>query len=323
MNVNRGNFSFHSTAVLVFLIILTGCHPRSELLEPSLVYTPQKRQFESLPSAFDDLRLDEAKSDWGKELVLGRAFARELDYYRAITTLKRALFLLPRENTMRRMEVEFHIIQCYFLGKKYHEALQTFECGTIRTANSAFPAFRDLLVILYESYLKTDEIEKAGAILYLMEKGDPETAQNLKLFTALDVGDLSNIFAISRQHLHCKELTQFLNQYHRCSKSVKKAQMLNAVLPGAGYLYVGQKKSALTSLILNTSFIAATYYFFDTGNWGAGLFTASLEFGWYFGGINGAGLAAKEYNEHLYNELGKDTMIKQRLFPVLMFQVGF
>ncbi len=159
--------------------------------------------------------------------------------------------------------------------------------------------------------------------MYLMEKGDPETALDLKLFTSLDSGDLSCVGSLAKQHPHCEDFSQFINSYCRCSKSVKKAQFLNAVLPGAGYYYVGQRKSALTSLVINTSFIAATYYFFDQGNWGAGLFAASLEFGWYFGGINGAGLAAKEYNECLYNNLGKDLMIKRSLFPALMLQTGF
>ena len=40
----------------------------------------------------------------------------------------------------------------------------------------------------------------------------------------------------------------------------------------------------------------------------AGIFTASLEAGWYLGGINGAGLSAKIYNDRLYSELGKEAL---------------
>ena len=79
----------------------------------------------------------------------------------------------------------------------------------------------------------------------------------------------------------------------------------------------------MTSFMINASFIAASWYFFDHGNYGAGIITSSLEFGWYFGGINGAGLAAKEWNQHIYNIKGKELMIEMRLFPVLMLEASF
>ena len=45
--------------------------------------------------------------------------------------------------------------------------------------------------------------------------------------------------------------------------------------------------------------------------------------GWYFGGINGAGLAAQEYNERVYERLARDTMIENKLFPILMLEKAF
>lgn len=322
MSVNKSKF-FRAGVIFSLLLILSGCHPRSHLLEPKLNYTPQKRQIEGMSSEFKALSSEELEQEWGKELKIGISFIRELDYYRAITSLKRSLFLMPEDVNDRHIQVEFHIIQCYYFGRKYQEAIESFEFGTIRYTTSAFPAFRDLLIILYESYLQTGQCEKAEAILNLMEKGDPETALDLKLFSSLSYGDLPSVRTLTHQHPYSDDFSQFNNLYCKCSKSVRTAQFLNAAVPGAGYYYVGQKKSALTSFILNTSFIAASYYFFDQGNWGAGLFTASLEFGWYLGGINGAGLAAKEYNECLYNKLGKNLMIKHSVFPVLMLQTGF
>ncbi len=115
----------------------------------------------------------------------------------------------------------------------------------------------------------------------------------------------------------------FFSEYCCKAKSVKKAQMLNAILPGAGYYYVGQKKSALTSFIINTLFTAAAYQLFDKGYFAGGLIVSSLELGWYLGGINGAGLEAKEYNQSIYNTMAKDTMAQNRLFPVLMFETTF
>ena len=93
--------------------------------------------------------------------------------------------------------------------------------------------------------------------------------------------------------------------------------------PGAGYLYVGQRRAAVTSFLINTLFILATIRFFEREDYAAGIITAGFEAGWYFGGINGAAGAAREYNERLYERHAKDTMVQGELFPVLMFTKGF
>jgi len=312
-----------SLALLCTLVLLSGCHPRSYLLEPKISYTPQKRQFETLPSAFEDLSSEELDREWGKEMTIAIAFARELDLYRAITGFKRALILMPPDQAERRQQTEFYIVQCYYLGRKYKDTLESFEYSQLPSVSTSFPAFRELLIILYDSYEKTHQPEKARAVMSLMEKGNGETALILKLFSAIDEGNLKCVTSLAFNHPQCKDFATFANNYCYCSKSVWRAQALNALLPGAGYYYVGQKRSALTSFVLNTAFIAAAYHFFDHGNWGAGLVATSLEFGWYFGGINGAGLAAKEYNEYIYQEYGKELMLQKELFPVLMLQTSF
>ncbi|MFQ5729676.1 MAG: tol-pal system YbgF family protein [Waddliaceae bacterium] len=300
-----------------------GCHPRSCLLEPAITYTPQRQQFERGDSPFDELSPIELKQDWGKEMKIAIALARELDLYRAITGFKRALILMPAELKNRRLQAQFYIVQSYYLGRKYQSAVEAFEFSKLPSASGKFPPFRELLIILYESYEKTGQCEKAQAILSLMEKGDPETALDLKLFSAVDAGDFNGIATLALAHPHREDFSDFVGRYRCCCKSVRQAQTLNAILPGAGYYYVGQKRSALTSFVLNTAFIAASYHFFEKGNWGAGLFTSSLELGWYFGGINGAGLAAKEYNQCIYQDLGKELMLTRRLFPVLMLETSF
>lgn len=308
---------------IVTLLFLCSCHSKSTILEPHLDYTPQKKQFAQLSSDFPPLEAAERQTAWGQELLLGCGFAKDFDLFRAITCFKRALFLMPTEAVERKMQAEFFILESYFLGKKYQEAIDTFEAGSLSQAPSSFPAFRDLLVILYESYLQMEQTDKSEAVLLLMEKGDTETASDLKLFHAFYIGSLPAIHTHAQKRPERESYHCFLSTYHSHAKSVGKAQLLNALLPGAGYLYIGQKKTALTSFLLNSCFLASTYHFFHRGNWGAGVFMASLECGWYFGGINGAGLAAKEYNEHLYNTHAKDLMISHSLFPVLMLQTGF
>ena len=304
-------------------ILFCGCHPNSCLLEPNISYFPQKQQFESLPGAFPELSEQELEQEWGRELKIGIAFARELDLYRAITAFKRSLIIMPSDCSERQLQTMFYLVQSYYLGEKYLQAIESFECSPLTTVSFSFPPFRELMIILHDAYQKTDQPEKAQLALAIIEKGDPETVVDLSLYFAINEGNLAGISSLASHYPEDDDITTFLTQYAMHSKSIYTAQTLNALLPGAGYYYVGQKKTALTSFTINAVFIAAAYHFFNSGNWGAGLITTSLEFGWYFGGINGAGLAAKEYNTCLYQEYGKELLHKKNLFPILMLNKSF
>jgi len=305
------------------LLILTSCHENSTLLEPKIFYFPQERHIKTLPSPFIPLAREEKETMWGKEILIAQSFAREMDLYRAITAYKRAKILLPSVMKERVWQIEYSILLCYYLGHKYQEVVESFEDSDLKNVPETFPAYINLLLILYDSYQRRDNIARAQAILNLIEKQDPELARDLVLGTSINEGVLSAIQFLSEMEPVNIEAIQFLDDFCTNAKSVRKAQALNAILPGAGYYYVGQKKSAFTSFIINSLFIWASYEFFDRGYIAAGLITTSLEAGWYIGGINGAGLAAKAYNEAYYSECGKDLMIRKKLFPVLMFQYAF
>lgn len=301
--------------LLLICVFFTSCHPNSLLLEPNIRLTPQARQVDCLPSSFPRLTFEELETDWGKELQIAEVFSRDFDLYRAITAYKRALVLIPFQNIERRLQIEFGMIQCYYLGEKYQEVVDAFEKSELTAVPRSFPPFEELLLMLQDAYKQLGHHEKAERVFKVMENAYPESAEKLELAEAYIRADLPRLAKLNQQ--------EFLWNYHHQAKSVKKAQALNAFLPGAGYYYVGQKKAAITSFVINSLFIAAAYYFFDNHNIPAGLITTSLEMGWYFGGINGAGLAAKEYNERLYENSAKETLFKNRLFPVLMFHTCF
>lgn len=83
------------------------------------------------------------------------------------------------------------------------------------------------------------------------------------------------------------------------------AGLLNATLPGAGYLYVDSPKTALTALLVNGLFLWGTVASARTGNNGAAAVLGLFELGWYSGGIYG-GIAGA----HRFNRSAKDTLIK-------------
>lgn len=311
-------------AAILLLALLAGCQRNAIELEPAIYYSPQSRCITDLPSAFPTLSVNERSTSWGQEMLIGRAFAEEMDLYRAITAYKRALVLMPSSEAARRQQVTYDILLCYYMGGKNQEVIEAFEASDLNLATPAnFPPFGDLLLMLYDAYWQERRFERAEVMRLFIEQCSPETADDLSLTESIRQGRIADTRCLAAQRADEESVTSWLDGYALEAKSVRKAQWLNAVAPGAGYLYVGQKKTAVTSLVLNALFIAATYQFFDHGYSAAALITLSFEMGWYVGGINGAGLAAKEYNQRLYENYGKEILISNRLFPVLMFEYAF
>ena len=120
-----------------------------------------------------------------------------------------------------------------------------------------------------------------------------------------------------------EEVDDLLAKYCAKKKSVTSAGTLNAIIPGSGFLYLGQPGSAATSFALNTLFIAAAIHFFNKGNVAAGIITTSFEAGWYFGGIYGAKQNAKLYNERIWEQEACQYMTKEKLFPMLQLTYAF
>lgn len=301
-----------------FLLLTCSCYRVPNKVEPELSYHLEESYLDKLPSAFPPLSNADEKEEWGREYKIGLFFAKELDFYRALTAFKRSLILLPEKEIKRKTELQYDILLCYYLARRYEDVAATFINSNLPNVDKSFPLFHDLLVILYESYKELHETEKVERIQELLEQSFPETYDKLQLTASLYQADVPEL---KKKGPHA--LSPVINYYEAERKSVSKAQMLNAVLPGAGYFYVGQKKSALTALLINSLFIAASYEFFHHGYVAAGIITAGFEAGWYFGGIYGAGEEARYYNERLYEKEVSHAMEQEKLFPFFMLQHSF
>lgn len=306
-----------------FLSLTTSCYRVPDKLEPQISYVIQDKYIRSLHTSFTPLDKAEFAEEWGKEYFIGVAFAKQLDLYRAVTAFKRSEILIPDYAFHRKQEVEYYIILCYYLGKRYDEAADAFEDSDLRIIDSTFPTYHDLLVILYECYVHIGNKEKAESVLKLLKHHYPETAKQLELSTALTFGNLEDVKKLPYDASTKQSISSLLTSYNKEKKSINRAQTYNALLPGAGYFYVGQKQSALTALLLNGAFIAAAANFFIHKHVAAGIIFTSIEAGWYFGGIYGAGEAAKLYNERLYENKAFNTLNQNKLFPVFMLRYGF
>lgn len=310
-------------AALFTMGMLSSCYRGPKHIEPTVHCPITERQLSRLGSAFEPLSTDELQKDWGREYFVGVHFSKELDFYRAITSFKRAALLASVDKSPRQTQIEYSICLAYFLAGKYRDVAKTFEMGSLsHSVNEKFPAFHDLLVILHESYLKLGEKERAHDALRYLEKSAPKAAYKVALFDALGSADFKVLDIKAAKGPFSKDISSFQKTYHERAKSLRKASLLS-LFPGAGYLYVGQTRSAITSFLINSLFIAGAWTCFTHRNFAAGMILTGFETGWYFGGIYGATQAAKRYNEELYGAQARFISEHHHLAPTLQLSFGF
>lgn len=307
---------------LFLLLLLTSCYRVADRIEPKVSFQLKEVHLQKLDSAFTPLKEEEKKTDWGKEYIIAKAFAEDLDLYRAVSTFKRAQILAPKQSE-RSLEIDYDILLCYFLAGRYPDVTNAFEKTDLSRVDPSFQAYHDLLLVLYESYREQKEIDKQERIQELIGKSFPITSEELKVSEALRDANLTALQEIAKGFHRESYLDDLQTNYQQNKKSVARAQLLNALLPGAGYFYIGQKKSALTAFLLNGLFITAAVQFFLHKHIAAGIITTGFEAGWYFGGIYGAGEEAKYYNERLYETSASSALNEQKLFPIFMLEHAF
>jgi len=296
--------------IFITAFLLVGCQTKTPVT-PNISYTTLPKQIAALPSPFKPLDDTERASDWGKELFIAKGHLKELDLFNAVTCLKRSRILLQDQNPDRLQEIEYGLIFAYCLGNKFQSAIETFETSHLKVNPQDFKPYDDLLLLLADSYNRQNEPQRGQTILTLLKDHNPEKAKKFDCYSA---------FLSYRADALPDEFTNALKPN---LLSPQKAALFNGLLPGAGYAYVGQYQTALTSFCLNALFIIASAEFFSHGQPAAGVITAGFECGWYVGGIIGARNAAIERNSLLYNGAAKEHMIREKFFPLLMFEYGF
>lgn len=308
--------------LLLSALTLASCYPRCSPLEPTFCYTLSPREVGQLRSPFPPLPPAEKSEPWAIELRIGMAFAKELDLYRAITAFQRALILLPPGHE-RELQLHYEILLAYYLGGRTCEALNAFEQSPLAFIDSTFPALKELLLILVDCYQHEGQPERAAGLLLQLEQIDPEEAAAVRLSSAIERVDWPELELFASSISPPPQLDCLMERYCTCRKSERRAELLAAALPGAGYWYVGQKQAAITSALLNGLFIWASYAFFRNDYIAAGIITTSLELGWYFGGIYGSAAAAHTYNERVWECEANPYLRHYRLFPALRLSYGF
>ncbi len=303
---------------LLLISILSSCKQPQIPFKPHVEFTPKAESIKAGPSPFPLITTAENIAD---EQRIGETFGQRRDFYRAITAFERGEILLRGSSLQTILQFQYEILLSYYLAGKYEEAFCYFEKSALKNAvTNTFPAWKDMLIIVYDSSCRTGREEYAQALLKGIYLQNPSLANKLELYSALRTGDFKSALTM-------KAAPSYLKKIYSCycldSKSVNQARMMNALLPGAGYMYVKQVNTGITALIMNAVFIGATYQFAKKNLIFPAIICASLEVGWYIGGIWGAGRAAAEYNECLYENVGNKILEQERLYPLLMLDYVF
>ena len=261
--------------------------------------------FVSICFTTHNLSADSVQNDREKLLRFADQWFSELEYYRAVTEYRRFLSYYPE--TPMAPSVHLRIFDCYFLGNRHAEALAwARRTRDLYTLDNELVSKGDLCI--GRALLKLGNLSRARQHFATAVESarDPETLsqayygigvtylredrweEGSEAFASVPPGTLM----YDRAHVAASES---LGGAQLALKRPLVAGLLN-VVPGVGYAYVGMPKTAVSALLVNSLFAAATYSALNKKETGVGVLLGVLSFGWYTGGIYGAVVNANKHN---------------------------
>ncbi len=244
----------------------------------------------------------------------------EKDYFRAITEAKRYLFMFPtggyKEDMLMLIADSYReggdekqaLIEYKKILENFYETSYAIEVlhkiGRLHADNRqyilAFKYFEEIQKHPFATSFEKDKASKWLVMLSLLigETAD-ETNERVRKYRLEDNMDIEAL----------------VTDYEKLNiKSPKLAGFLSGVLPGAGQLYVGRKRDALTALILNGLFIWGATEAFNDDKVGIGVLLTVFEIGWYSGNIHTAVSGAHKHNRKLNDSFRKNMSLRMNIY---------
>jgi tetratricopeptide (TPR) repeat protein len=251
------------------------------------------------------------------------AFAEEAfsaaDYLMAVTEYKRFIHFFPED---KRVELAMYKIGlCYFNGRRFKEAIDSFEAVIKRFGKS------DLSITSYfmisESYVGIREFGPAvtnlGNLIAITDDSDVRDEAYYRtgwiyLETASWEKARLSFQKISERNRKKYLLERLSAELDKTGFIPKKDPALAGVLsvvPGAGYVYCERYRDALIAFLVNGAFILAAYESFDKDHNALGGILTVVGLGFYAGNVYGAVSSAHKYNRTQTRKFVED--LKQHL----------
>ena len=237
------------------------------------------------------------------------AFGRHLlelgEHYRAITELKRFSLLFPDDprQPAAQMLLGFAYEASgdddsaidYFRRLQQAEAdndfgrLALFKLGEIRLHQRQYQPASQLFQLFLTQFPDGPLVDRTTYLLGVTHALEGETQAAKRLFASLSPDSPWTDRSRTLQD------ALDMDEPHP-SKSPRVAGILAGILPGAGHLYLGKPRHAITAFLLNGLFLAGAAFAFLEGLEVTGVILLYFETGWYLGNINSAQEGAREFN---------------------------
>ncbi len=263
------------------------------------------------------------------------AFGRHLfelgDHYRAITELKRFSLLFPNHpkqlaaqmllGLAYEAEANHDSAIFYFRRLQQQQAesdsdinrLALFKLGELRLQQRQYQQATRLFQRFLNRFPAGPLVDRTTYLLGVTHFLEDETEAAKRLFASLSPESpwAQNANAIQDALDDMVEPQPF--------KSPRVAGILAGVLPGAGQLYLGKPRHAITAFLLNGLFLAGATFAFLEGLEAAGVILLYFETGWYLGNINSAREGAREFNRRQMQDV-RDRLYTAYVPPGLTFK---
>ena len=269
----------------------------------SLIYEDPKRVF----------AYSEAKNLRDKDLQFVKKLINEEYYTEALLEINRLLFFDKRNDN----ELLLNKIICLRVLNREEQAIFEYETKfTDDTKKNPSLALQASLAYYdlnnYKQSFETlnridslsatsDALSKKYRLQALSSANQGEWKQAQTLFIKANE-------QIPNQMLLEKNLKLLESATNFKPKSSSKASFLS-IIPGLGYVYTGQKQTALTAFIINGLLGYATYTSIKKENYGVAALTGVFGASFYIGNILGAGKSAQRYNDRKTKQVLKSLEI--------------
>jgi len=206
---------------------------------------------------------------------------QQQDYYRAATEILRMKFFFPKESA--KYKLDQYLIKSYYEMDLYVHAEKT-ATQLLHDSNDYFDKQTrvGIAMLLAFSQLKQDKYQ-------LAKKTWRESVSQ----------DMAN------------QPPSYENIPDRINPA--KARLLSSIIPGTGLILSQQYGSAIVSFLINVVFIAGSYHYLNSKQYGVASLLLFFEIGWYTGGKKAAYEAAENYNYSQLKGLRQKWIESQKL----------
>ena len=261
-----------------------------------------------------------ASADLAAEEVLEFAnylFSQQ-EYFRAIGEYERFLFLYP--DNSQAVNAAFRIVQCYFRGKRWQQAVEAADSFL-----SGYPMSSlkwETRFLKARSFGEMGRGEKAREVYRSIIADHPGGPLESEAWYAIGLS-----YAIDGRWLEADDALRKVgsgDSLYGAAMEVQKivaeesqvkpknpalAGFLGAILPGAGHFYCERPRDGTIALVFTGAFAFATYEAFKEDHEGVGVGLAVVTAAFYGGNVYSAVNVAHKYNDR------EERRLQERLVP--------